>query len=276
MRVSGNALELGEMLATLIFRWLQYFESQEQLFIHEEAQDSCVEMVKSISAVDSEILGFMVAGKIIDNLNFILSWLGNTNLLCPERNFNCYQVGLNEQEINSLIGNLPFAIPEEIFQLYKWRNGIFDEYYSSADSFLFPDQLLPDVSFDFLSLQEAIRLYDILCQESQSIIDSGVDPNEFEFWKQTWFPVGAFEYSKYIYVACESSPAPVCQFEVGCDNPVRVYKSLTSFTSVIAECCENGIYQIRPQGYAGVMEMKIVIDNSKLELEKAIFQKYNS
>lgn len=49
-------------------------------------------------------------------------------------------------------------------------------------------------------------------------------------------------------------------------------------TSVIAECCEFGLYQLLPDpyGYGKDDEMVIRIDKQKLELEKEIYRKYNS
>lgn len=33
------------------------------------------------------------------------------------------QPGLTRQEINAQIGSLPFALAEEVYELYQWRNG---------------------------------------------------------------------------------------------------------------------------------------------------------
>ncbi|MEH2422622.1 MAG: hypothetical protein V7K48_17415 [Nostoc sp.] len=49
---------------------------------------------------------------------------------------------------------------------------------------------------------------------------------------------------------------------------------MTSMISVIAECCELGLYQLIPDEY-GEEDMRIRIDEEKLELEKEIYRKYN-
>lgn len=46
--------------------------------------------------------------------------------------------------------------------------------------------------------------------------------------------------------------------------------------SVIAECCELGLYQLIPDEYGEDDDMIIRIDEEKLELEKEIYRKYNS
>jgi hypothetical protein len=34
-----------------------------------------------------------------------------------------FQPGLSREEIEEKAGELPFALPEEVFELYQWRNG---------------------------------------------------------------------------------------------------------------------------------------------------------
>lgn len=34
------------------------------------------------------------------------------------------QAGLSVQDIQGYIANLPFQLPQEVYQLYHWRNGI--------------------------------------------------------------------------------------------------------------------------------------------------------
>lgn len=46
--------------------------------------------------------------------------------------------------------------------------------------------------------------------------------------------------------------------------------------SVIAECCEFGLYQLIPDEDGEEDNMIIRIDEEKLELEKEIYRKYNS
>lgn len=34
------------------------------------------------------------------------------------------QPGLNIQDIQQYVSNLPFQLPQEVYQLYHWRNGV--------------------------------------------------------------------------------------------------------------------------------------------------------
>ena len=102
-----------------------------------------------------------------------------------------------------------------------------------------------------------------------------IDPDEY--WNQKWFPIGAYEYKRILHVVGDLDPSPVYLWDVDCiDNPERAYKNLTSMISLIAECCELGLYQLIPDEYGEEDDMVIRIDEEKLELEKEIYRKYNS
>ncbi len=80
-----------------------------------------------------------------------------------------------------------------------------------------------------------------------------------------------------LYVIGDLEPSPVYVWDVGClEDSVIIYKNLISMISVIAECCELGLYQLIPDEDGEDDDMIIRIDEEKLELEKEIYRKYNS
>ncbi|MEH2361837.1 hypothetical protein [Nostoc sp.] len=98
-----------------------------------------------------------------------------------------------------------------------------------------------------------------------------------DYWNRKWFPIAAFETKRMLYVVGDLDPSPVYLWDVGClDNSVRIYKNFINMISVIAECCELGLYQLIPDEYGEEDDMIIRIDEEKLELEKEIYRKYNS
>ena len=48
------------------------------------------------------------------------------NLLCLEHPeiASCLQPGLTREEIDDKVKNLQFSLPEEVYDLYQWRNGM--------------------------------------------------------------------------------------------------------------------------------------------------------
>jgi cell wall assembly regulator SMI1 len=214
---------------------------------------------------------------LTSKLEYIHSWLQNINTDCSKDDFELFTPGLSQQEIDSLTKDLPFQLPDEILELYQWRNGVSEIYHRLSnldfDLFFFPEQLQSGVPIEFLSLQQSLELHKIQCQESQLISDPSFD---FEYWNIHWLPIGAFEYKKIFYVDCQKSPSPICQWSDSSTGLERVYNNLTSFISVIKECCETEIYTIVPRKSGKREKMTIRVDNTKLNTERAIFQKYNS
>jgi hypothetical protein len=133
---------------------------------------------------------------------------------------------------------------------------------------LFPEQLSSSFTINFYRLEDSICSYTITRQATN------YDDN---YWQEKWFPIAAFETKRSLYVIGDIQVSPVCLWEVHClNNPVRVYKNLTSMISTIAECCESDLYQLISDPYEhGEDKMIIRIDETKLDIEKAIYRKYN-
>jgi hypothetical protein len=99
-----------------------------------------------------------------------------------------------------------------------------------------------------------------------------------DYWHEKWFLIASMEGKRMLYVIGDMEVSPVCLWEVHClNNPVRVYKNLTSMISTIAECCESDLYQLisDPWGYGDDDDMIIRIDEAKLNIERTIYEKYN-
>ncbi|MBD2511700.1 SMI1/KNR4 family protein [Nostoc sp. ATCC 53789] len=213
--------------------------------------------------------------ELTDGLEYILDWLESTNLEL----FDCYNPGLTRQQIDKIVKDLPFKLSEEIYELYQWRNGIadlgFNNYYPPVE-FLFPNQLFSSLPTSFSTLQDSVsNYYDFWQFEQSNMMDKPFD--DYKGWDQKWFPIALFENKRILYVVGDIEPSPVYFIDfIFIENPLRVYKSLTSMISVIAECCELGLYQLIPDESGEEDDMIIRIDEEKLELEKEIYQKYNS
>jgi hypothetical protein len=217
--------------------------------------------------------------ELTDKLDFIMLWLDSINPDPNLHNFNCYKKGLEQTEIDDLSEELPFKLPEEIYQLYQWRNGVdFNcRNFQESSIFLFPEYQQYNVPLEFISLQVSIQRYKQLREISLSMRQSFIEQNidtDFEYWNINWLPIGAFQGDSFLYADCSTEIAKISQFEAeNIQRPLRTYKSLTAYFSTLAECCELNVYQVIQNEYED--EITIGIDETKLELEKAIFRKYN-
>lgn len=210
--------------------------------------------------------------KVAGKLNYIFNWIESKCLDFSDY----YNPGLNHQEIEDLIERLPFKISRELHDLYAWRNGTEDPNYNNGwckDLFLFPENLFCSEPIAFFSLQDLIANYFDLYQASQETIGSDF---EYEFWNYKWFPFASFENKRILYIIGDLDPSPVYLWDINCKpKQIRVYRNITSMLSAIAECCELEIYKLIPYEYGEDDEMIIRIDEDKLSIEKAIYQKYS-
>lgn len=205
--------------------------------------------------------------ELTDELQYILNWLKSTN----HDFFDCYNPGLTRQQIDEITKDLPFRLSEEVYELYQWRNGTADLGYNNGYLplyFLFPEQLRAGVICSFCSLQDSVYIYKTIGKATNY---------DDAYWNQKWFPIAEYETKRRLYVVGNLDPSPVYVWDVGClEDSVRIYKNLISMISVIAECCEFGLYQFIPDEDGEEDDMIIRIDEEKLELEKEIYRKYNS
>ena len=210
--------------------------------------------------------------KISKDLEYILSWLKSTEV----EFIDCFNPGLTSQEVDDFSRELPFKLSDEIHELYQWRNGIADigfNNYRPLVEFLFPDQFHNGFPTVFRNLKDSILNYHNLYQVSQELVNSS---SNYEFWNQKWFPIASFENKKILYVVGDLNPSPVYFHVVGnLNNPTRVYKSIASMVSTIAECCEQGLYQIMAND-GDDDDIVVRMDEHKLDIEKEIYQKHNS
>lgn len=207
--------------------------------------------------------------KILEELAYIFEWL---EYMKPGLS-DCYHPGLSRQQIDKILKDLPFKLSEEVYDLYRWRNGFnFDTDVASTATFLFVEQLKNDVSLAFCSLQDSIYIYNAMRSESQN----GEQDDGNEYWNDKWFPIAAFETKRMLYVVGDMEPSPVYLWDVDYFDRdyVRAYKSLTNMISVIAECCESDVYELAPYEYGDEGEVMIQVDKNKFDIEKAIYQKY--
>lgn len=142
------------------------------------------------------------------------------------------QPGLTREQIQAQVQDLPFCLPQEVYQLYQWHNG------SSAQQCV---EFLPQ--YRFLSLEEALDQYQITVE----IWRQGVSETEqLQSWcprPEGWFPLFAEDGNFYMVVGQPEpkTTAPIIHFsEYGDDG--LVFNSLTDMMLAIAECLETGTY----------------------------------
>jgi hypothetical protein len=191
-------------------------------------------------------------------LDRIMNWLQQYKPDIAET----YLEGLSREEIEELTKDLIDKIPEEIYDLYQWRNGTKEEYYESV---VYP---LPI----YLPLDQAIEAY-------QGLNDDFSDENLFLFEGKRLFPFLRSNCSHCAVLVEPEKQQSSNVIDIADEGDLSLmYQSLTSMMLTLAEYFETGAYYIRktskdsgskPEEGAGFISP----DHEKM---LPIFQKYNS
>lgn len=150
------------------------------------------------------------------------------------------QPGLSREQIEAQVQALPFCLPEEVYQLYQWRNG------SLATA---PVDLMPQ--YRMLSLEDAIAdrklSYEIyLGCRGDEVRDSDDDIS--------WLPLFAEDGNFYV-VKGDTNPQasmPILsrsEYSTTQDDLTLVFNNLTDMMLAIAECFETGVYYFDDYNY---------------------------
>lgn len=164
---------------------------------------------------------------LTDALNRIMTWLQQNS----PTSASGFLPGLSPEAIEKKLGELPFRLPQELYELYQWRNG--DDRCSSVFVYHW-----------LLSLDTAI-------QYSQDINDSfWLEVREKDGDPLYLFPMFDFD-GEYFAVPGSDSPTDTASiFHIGCDDGgvSLAFTSLTNMMLAIAECYETGVYSVTPDG----------------------------
>jgi hypothetical protein len=169
--------------------------------------------------------------------------------------------GITKIQIAEITNGLPFHLPQEIYELYSWRNG---DYFAGYKVF---------GGLYFQPLEEAIESYwkTIQAAKKQALASSR-DSSE-TWWNKFWFSIFNIEEGCYFIKGNEkqkqSSPVFLYDYKDWDDiRPKYKYNNLANMIRTIAESYKTGAYQF----FEGEYGQYIVKDYEK---EESIRLKYN-
>lgn len=158
--------------------------------------------------------------------------------------------GLTDEQLLVILQDLPYQLPEEIYKLYRWRNGTRER-----------QKILFHPSMAFLPLQDAL----FVAKETIDIYEGTED--ELRFEGHRLFPFLDDEGDRCAVVASEEKTLSSPIILIDEMNEITLgYTSLTSMIQTIAECCQTGAYYLIQDGFVEENENEVA----------QIFRKYNS
>jgi hypothetical protein len=129
--------------------------------------------------------------------------------------------GLNDEQINDLVKDIPFFFPEEVRELYRWHNGT--EYHWICSH-----------AYPLRSLEEVIELYKYF--------------SDFpEIWESQLFVFGLGKDNFLVDIKKTDSPV----WYNFAESPATeiFWSSITKMMQTIANACETGVYSLLDNGY---------------------------
>lgn len=165
---------------------------------------------------------------MIDELDRILGHLDRLGRATP----GLIRPGLAPEEVDAHEARLPFLLPEEVRQLFLWRDGTVVEEGDQLDVL----QFFP--GFYFPSLDEAVTVFD--------------ERRDAPQWEPGWFPVFMDGAGDFYLAVCESdrrkATTEIVGFLHGEPEQVVEYESLDAMTKVIEACYAEGAFFVDADG----------------------------
>jgi hypothetical protein len=130
----------------------------------------------------AEVKDFLEVKNFIGSMSLVTQSCDRL-LACLQENFpwdaERFQPGLSREEIEGKARELPFSLPEDLYELYQWRNG------NPSGNFLIPGKLADCQNYFWfmLPIESAINIYLLHRDADRLQKDEGV------VWDRHWFPI---------------------------------------------------------------------------------------
>jgi hypothetical protein len=142
------------------------------------------------------------------------------------------QQPLSREEIETIIQDLPFPIPPEVYELYQWRNG------SKWEQFLFQN-------YDFLPLNRVVYEYQEWLKQVQADYPEMAELFQFRLpLFELWSECGVF----LTVAPGEQRGSAIYDWDISCESYAIRYNSLTNLILYSAEWYETAVFDAEDGG----------------------------
>ena len=159
---------------------------------------------------------------MIEELDRVLDHLERLGRATP----GLIRPGIALEQLDAFEARLPFLLPEEVRQLYLWRNGTRVEEGDQLDAL----QFFP--GFYFPSLEEAIATF--------------FERQDAPQWEPGWFPVFMDGAGDFYLAVCDKdqrkATTEILGFLHGEPEQIVEYESLDAMTKVLEACYAEGAF----------------------------------
>jgi hypothetical protein len=171
--------------------------------------------------------------QLTDALNRIQTWLSSNYPVVAEG----ITPGLHLEEIQEIVGNLSFSLPQEIYKLYQWSFGHDEDTLTNYTSIFDPYE-----GMSHSSLERAIEI--------QSGFEDEFEECAVKYIGKPLLPIFEFD-GAYLCAAGDwedKNSSPII-FVSDINEIITRYSSMTSMMLTIAESFESGVFSLNNQEY---------------------------
>jgi cell wall assembly regulator SMI1 len=141
------------------------------------------------------------------------------------------QPGLQSDEIERFETKLKLRFPQDLRDLYSWRNGPTGEGATLGELYFFPWMYLA-------TMEEAVSIYNSL-SGSKPLVERGG-------WKRSWFPFFFTGGAAYLVVDCDGGQILDWGGPIVDGSPaVAAYRSVRTMLETFLDCYETGAFSVR-------------------------------
>jgi cell wall assembly regulator SMI1 len=150
------------------------------------------------------------------------------------------QPGLAEEVVARLLSRVPYDLPPDLSELYKWRNGAQE---SAASRELFPGGM-------FLALSQAVTTYQgLVAAATEASKNSGLDVKDV--YDPCWMPMFIDAGGNLHAIKVGNDPDVGSVWEIPIEDPQNrrvISENLRDFIDTITRRWENGTYYLSQDG----------------------------
>jgi hypothetical protein len=204
-----------------------------------------IDAMQSSNGTNLEKLNILRKTLMTDALNRIMTWLESN----APSSAAAFAPGLEPEALRLTLDALPFKLPQEVHDLYCWRNGT-------------EQHMLHRLFYDFVfrPLEDAIACAGYMNEEFKEI-------RQLEGDLTYLFPIFDLEKDYFVVAGNSTSISISPVYMTDCIDPTSLaFNSLTAMMLTIAEAYESGVYTVDAEGD---------VDCSNTDLFGEIARKYN-
>lgn len=172
--------------------------------------------------------------------------------------FTLLKHGLNDDEIARYFHKLPYLMPTEIINFYRYCDAVRSDIQVNSNLFPGGEILLPEMTIELYNMyvEYSSAIEEDLKEQFQKEVELSKDPyfilRTTLFWDRSWLPIFSDGSGGEYFVICsdvEQPTSPVYYSFIESGTIYLAFDSLTSLLQTIVDAFDTGAYYLHESGF---------------------------